>query len=249
MAGYIMRSRTWRPAKLSNTSKCNKSEEVLSFILTFFAISDSDLSTTIFHKTPPISTYLVAFVISNFGNISETYQGVTHRLFTPPTAKYKGEYQLRLAGRTTATIESYLGVEYPLRKMDHVALNKNYGAAMENWGLITYKEDCLLYSPDNVRLGVKAPLTIVHEIAHQWFGNLVSPEWWSYIWLNEGFATYFSYVVIDLVSRFLKCNQTNEYNIIFTYFSYNLSSRQWITFWLKAIKLMITINLQPIDIP
>lgn len=142
----------------------------------------------------------MAFVISNFGYISKTQGRITQRVFTPTTFKNDGEHQLDFAIRTVAAIEEYLGVNYALDKLDHVALNKNYGVAMENWGLITYRENFLLYSDNDLRQRFRDTITIVHEIAHQWFGNLVSPEWWSYAWLNEGFATYFSHVIIDMVS-------------------------------------------------
>ncbi|XP_037811881.1 uncharacterized protein LOC119603780 [Lucilia sericata] len=161
--------------------------------------SDSDLSTTTFYTTPLMSTYLVAFVVSNFGFISEEYRNVTQRLYTPPTSKNKGLKQLKFAIRTLTVIEDYLGIAYPLKKLDHIALNKNYGAAMENWGLITYKEDYLLYGDSHMHQRVKDTMTIVHEVSHQWFGDLVSPEWWSYAWLNEGFATYFAHIFIDLL--------------------------------------------------
>lgn len=141
-------------------------------------------------------------MVSNFDFISEEYRNVTHRLYTPPTYKNKGLRELKFAIRTLNVIEDYLGIRYPLDKLDHVALNKNYGAGMENWGLITYKEDYLLYRGHrNAYQGVKEIMTIVHEVSHQWFGDLVSPEWWSYAWLNEGFATYFAHIFIDLVTN------------------------------------------------
>lgn len=160
------------------------------------------MKTTLFHTTPPISTYLVAFVISDFGSISETYRGITQSIYTSPTSKEKGQVALKNAVRTVAALEDYFGVSYPLPKLDHVALKKNYGAAMENWGLITYKDVNLLKNISSD--GQKRKLDLItqnHEIAHQWFGNLVSPEWWTYTWMNEGFATYFSYVITDLVSN------------------------------------------------
>lgn len=172
---------------------------LLNFILFSIFCSNSDLSTTTFYTTPLISTYLVAFVVSNFDYISGEYRNVTQRLYTPPTSKNKGHKQLKLAIRTLAVIEDYLGIPYPLEKLDHIALNKNYGAAMENWGLITYKEDYLLYGDSYKHQRVKDTMTIVHEISHQWFGDLVSPEWWSFAWFNEGFATYFAHIFIDLV--------------------------------------------------
>ncbi|SPP82967.1 aminopeptidase N isoform X1 [Drosophila guanche] len=159
-----------------------------------------ELTTTLFAATPPMSTYLVAFVISDFEHISETYRGVTQRIYSSPRSKEKGQSALKNAVRTVAAMEDYFGVSYPLQKLDHIALKKNYGAAMENWGLITFKEGNLLHQDTgDVHKRVKDKITQNHEIAHQWFGNLVSPEWWSYAWMNEGFATYFAYVITDLL--------------------------------------------------
>ncbi|XP_073820885.1 aminopeptidase N [Musca autumnalis] len=189
--------------------------------------NDSDLSTTIFHTTPPISTYLVAFVVSNFGYISKRQGHVTQRVFTPTMSANKGEHQLEFAIRTVAAIEEYLGVDYALDKLDHVALNKNYGAAMENWGLITYREDCLLYSEDDLRQRFRDTITIVHEIVHQWFGNLVSPEWWSYAWLNEGFATYLSHVIIDMLHPEFKPLEYFIMDTAYRAYSYHKYSTRW----------------------
>ncbi|KAH8342030.1 hypothetical protein KR059_009357 [Drosophila kikkawai] len=159
-----------------------------------------DLKTTLFYPTPPMSTYLVAFVISNFDSISETFRGVTQSIYSSPSTKEKGQSALKNAVRTVAAFEDYFGVSYPLQKLDHVALKKNYGAAMENWGLITFKEANLLQQDsEDLHKRVMDKITQNHEIAHQWFGNLVSPEWWTYAWMNEGFATYFSYVITDLL--------------------------------------------------
>ncbi|KAH8346510.1 hypothetical protein KR084_001714 [Drosophila pseudotakahashii] len=163
-------------------------------------LSHGELKTTLFHTTPPISTYLVAFVISDFESISETYRGVTQSIYTPPTCKKKGHHALKNAVRTVAAFEDYFGISYPLPKLDHVALKRNYGAAMENWGLITYKDSNLLMNGSaDQRHPIWDKITQNHEIAHQWFGNLVSPEWWTYTWMNEGFATYFGYVITDLL--------------------------------------------------
>ncbi|XP_064552953.1 aminopeptidase N isoform X2 [Drosophila montana] len=147
-----------------------------------------------------MSTYLVAFVISNFEHISETYRGVTQSIYSSPTSKDKGRTALKNAVLTVAALEDYFGVRYSLPKLDHVALKKNQGAAMENWGLITFREDSLLsLDVTDKHKRLKNKLMQNHEISHQWFGNLVSPEWWSYVWINEGFATYFSYVITDLL--------------------------------------------------
>lgn len=159
-----------------------------------------ELTTTTFQTTPVMSTYLVAFVISNFECISDTYRGVTQSLYSSPTTKNTGRSALKNAVLTVAALEDYFGVTYTLPKLDHVALKKNQGAAMENWGLITFKEDSILPQDTSYDYrNIKDTLTQNHEISHQWFGNLVSPEWWTYVWLNEGFATYFSYIITDLL--------------------------------------------------
>ncbi|KAH8358875.1 hypothetical protein KR093_002949, partial [Drosophila rubida] len=159
-----------------------------------------ELATTTFQPTPPMSTYLVAFVISNFEYISETYHGVTQRIYSSPYTMSTGRLALNNTIRTVAMLEDYFGVSYSLPKLDHVALKKNQGAAMENWGLITFNEAIILYQhPKNVYQLTKERIIANHEISHQWFGNLVSPEWWTYVWLNEGFATYFGYLITDLI--------------------------------------------------
>ncbi|XP_044314601.1 LOW QUALITY PROTEIN: aminopeptidase N [Drosophila rhopaloa] len=184
--------------------------------------SHGDLKTTLFHTTPPMSTYLVAFVISYFESTSETYRGITQSLYAPPASKEKGQSALKNAVRTVAAFEDYFGVSYPLPKLDHVALKKNFGAAMENWGLITYKDTSLL---KNISLDIRNPLwdriTQNHEIAHQWFGNLVSPEWWTYTWMNEGFATYFGYVITDLLYPEYKVMETFVAHEADSAYSYN----------------------------
>lgn len=152
-----------------------------------------------------MSTYLMAFVISNFEEISETYRGVTQSMYSSPTRKNKGRSGLKNAVLTVAALEDYFDVPYSLPKLDHVELKKNQGAAMENWGLITFKEDSIMPVVDSTDSHKRLRDIIMqkHEISHQWFGNLVSPEWWSYVWLNEGFATYFSYIITDMVGDYI----------------------------------------------
>lgn len=89
--------------------------------------------------------------------------------------------------------------------MDQIAIPDFKAGAMENWGLVTYREEALLYneSVHSFKRKVNVFRTISHEFGHQWFGNLVSPKWWSYLWLNEGFATLLEFIGTDLVSDFL----------------------------------------------
>lgn len=166
-----------------------------------FKNCSNNMTTTTFQKTPPMSTYLLAFVISNYDSTTEIFNGIHQSVYTPPRLTNIGLKNLKNAIKTLSMLEDYLGVRYPLPKLDHIALQKSYGAAMENWGLITYKMDTFLQTSEMDKHKILMNIiTQNHEISHQWFGNLVSPVWWTYAWLNEGFATYFGYLVTDLVT-------------------------------------------------
>uniref|UniRef100_A0A8C4T7E7 Aminopeptidase n=1 Tax=Erpetoichthys calabaricus TaxID=27687 RepID=A0A8C4T7E7_ERPCA len=112
-----------------------------------------------------------------------------------------GNYSLLIAQKMTVFFESLFEEDYVYRKADHIAIPDFYGGAMENWGLITYRETALLFDANISSLADQEYVTsvVAHELAHQWFGNLVTMNWWNELWLSEGFATYFSYFGVNAV--------------------------------------------------
>ena len=153
-----------------------------------------------FSPTPKMSTYLLAFIVGDFEYIeSKTKNNVQVRVFTTPGKKHQAEFALDCAVKTLEFYEKYFAIAYPLPVLDMIAIPDFTSGAMENWGAITYRESALLVDEEHSSLSNKqwVALVIAHEIAHQWFGNLVTMEWWTHLWLNEGFASYIEYLAID----------------------------------------------------
>ncbi len=152
----------------------------------------------IFQQTPKMSTYLLFFGVGEFEFIEDPGE-VLVRVATMPGMKKYGRFGLDFGRKSLEFSEAYYGIKFPLPKLDLIAIADFAFGAMENWGAITFRENLLLHFPGITSSGGEERIceVIAHEIAHQWFGNLVTPSDWKYLWLNESFATYFGYGIVD----------------------------------------------------
>ncbi len=153
-----------------------------------------------FAESPIMSTYLLAFIVGEFDHVEQkTKEGVVVRVYTPLGKKDQGRFALDVASRTLSFFDDYFGIPYPLPKMDLIAIADFAAGAMENWGAVTYRETAILVDPDQSSEATRQRVAVViaHELAHQWFGNLVTMEWWTHLWLNEGFASWIEYLAVD----------------------------------------------------
>ncbi len=153
-----------------------------------------------FERTPIMSTYLVFFGIGEFEAIETESRGRPVRLMASPgnASKY-GKFGLDFGVKSLEYCEDWFGVQYPISKLDLIGTPAFAHGAMENWGAILFRENLLLYYPGitSKMQELRIEEVIAHEIVHQWFGNLVSPISWKYLWLNESFATFFSFLVVN----------------------------------------------------
>ena len=154
----------------------------------------------VFETTPPMATYLLFFGVGAFGYIEDTEGRVPIRVAGLEEKVESARGAIRYARDALDFLDSYTGVAYPLPKLDLIAVPDFAYGAMENFGAITYRENYLYLDPEAATLAdIQGMANITaHEVAHMWFGDYVTPTDWSYVWLNEAFATYFGVLITDV---------------------------------------------------
>ncbi|KAA0198914.1 hypothetical protein HAZT_HAZT010777 [Hyalella azteca] len=158
-------------------------------------------SETIFERTPIMSTFIVAFHISDFESMPvKRLNSTSFTVWSRPAVLNQTSYVYDATPAILQFLEEYFGIAYALPKLDMVAVPDFKFSAMENWGLITYRESAMVIEPGASPGSQFYALYLTgHEVAHQWFGNLVTPAWWSELWLKEGFASFMGYLAVESV--------------------------------------------------
>ena len=161
---------------------------------------DGGLKSLRFGETPVMSTYLLAFIIGDLVAIHQQANEQTNvGIYTTRGKEEQGRFALDTSVKLLGFFNDYFGIPYPLEKLDHIAIPDFAAGAMENWGAITYRETALLVDEENSSAGTRQRVAevVAHEMAHMWFGDLVTMEWWDDLWLNESFASWMGTKAVD----------------------------------------------------
>jgi puromycin-sensitive aminopeptidase len=160
----------------------------------------SGLKAVRFAETPVMSTYLLAFIVGDLTYIEkQAATGTRVGVWTTRGKEEQGRFALDTSVKLLSFFNDYFGIPYPLEKLDHIAIPDFAAGAMENWGAVTYRETALLVDPQNSSAGTRQRVAevVAHEMAHMWFGDLVTMQWWDDLWLNESFASWMGTKAVD----------------------------------------------------
>ena len=152
-----------------------------------------------FGETPVMSTYLLVFVVGDLVSMEADADGTKVGVWTTRGKENQAGFALDTSVKLLGYFNEYFGIPYPLPKLDHIAIPDFAAGAMENWGCVTYRETALLVDPENSSAGTRQRVAevVAHEMAHMWFGDLVTMEWWDDLWLNESFASWMGTKAVD----------------------------------------------------
>ncbi len=176
-----------------------------------------------FAPTPPMATYLFYLGVGVFDHLNGAAGRIALSVLTPPGRTAEGRRALEVTTTALEELERYYRVPYPLPKLDLIAVPEFPAGAMENWGAITFRDMQLLIGEKTPAFEMRYTVaTIIHELAHQWFGNLVTPYWWTDIWLNESFATFVEHKVVE--RRYPELKSTWDFLSIWTQWGFLLDS-------------------------